>query len=176
MFSGQLLESLFKKSLPLLGSFVFSRKGVKSAQQAMLQNQEAYEKRVAEMNGLFNRDYYSNLLDRSDVKGLLGNLRNQVAETTRNLKQQASVTGATPEQIAATQRIQSQAYGNAVSQVASQATAWKENVLRNYLTARNAIDERHQAAQSSYMNYMFNQEMLPHNVWQNVFLPQPAKS
>ena len=66
------------------------------------------------------------------MRGLLGNLREQMSETTRNLKNKATITGATPETVVTVQKSQNQAYGNAVSQIASQAATWKENTLQNY--------------------------------------------
>ena len=98
-----------------------------------------------------NRTYYSNMLDRSDVRGLLSDMREQMATSTQALKNKASVTGATPESITAAQKAQNQAYGKAVSQVASYATGWKENALKNYLSARTALEEYYRPVKSNYM-------------------------
>lgn len=78
--------NLFLTALPLLGNYLFSQKNKKQSQQTIQTNQKRYEQKLSQLDSLFNRNYYSNILDRSDVRGLLGNLREQMSETTRNLK------------------------------------------------------------------------------------------
>ena len=111
--------NLFLTALPLLGNYLFSQKNKKQSQQTIQTNQKRYEQKLSQLDSLFNRNYYSNILDRSDVRGLLGNLREQMSETTRNLKNKATITGATPETVVTVQKSQNQAYGNAVSQIQS---------------------------------------------------------
>ena len=77
--------NLFLTALPLLGNYLFSQKNKKQSQQTIQTNQKRYEQKLSQLDSLFNRNYYSNILDRSDVRGLLGNLREQMSETTRNL-------------------------------------------------------------------------------------------
>lgn len=146
--------NLLSTAIPLVGSFLISQNEKKQAKQALQKHQQQYEQELSQLNSLFNRDYYSNMLNRSDVRGLLGDLREQMTETTQNLKNQASITGATPESITAAQKAQNQAYGKAVSQVASYATSWKENALNNYLSARNALESYYQPMRSTYMNHI----------------------
>lgn len=144
--------SLLSTAIPLVGSYLFSRQEKKQAQEALQEQQQQYEQELSQLDSLFNRTYYSNMLDRSDVRGLLGDLREQMTETTQALKNKAAVTGATPESITATQKAQNQAYGKAVSQVASYATGWKESALKNYLSARNALEDYYRPTKSNYMN------------------------
>ena len=84
--------NLFLTALPLLGNYLFSQKNKKQSQQTIQTNQKRYEQKLSQLDSLFNRNYYSNILDRSDVRGLLGNLREQMSETTRNLKNKATIT------------------------------------------------------------------------------------
>ena len=95
--------NLFLTALPLLGNYLFSQKNKKQSQQTIQTNQKRYEQKLSQLDSLFNRNYYSNILDRSDVRGLLGNLREQMSETTRNLKNKATITGATPETVVTVQ-------------------------------------------------------------------------
>ena len=67
--------NLFLTALPLLGNYLFSQKNKKQSQQTIQTNQKRYEQKLSQLDSLFNRNYYSNILDRSDVRGLLGNLR-----------------------------------------------------------------------------------------------------
>ena len=97
--------NLFLTALPLLGNYLFSQKNKKQSQQTIQTNQKRYEQKLSQLDSLFNRNYYSNILDRSDVRGLLGNLREQMSETTRNLKNKATITGATPETVVTVQSV-----------------------------------------------------------------------
>ena len=166
--------NLFSTAIPLLGNYLSAQKQKKQAQEALQEQQQQYEQDLSKLDSLFNRSYYSNMLDRSDVRSLLGDLREQMTETTQNLKNQASITGATPELVTATQKAQNQAYGKAVSQVAGYATAWKENALQNYLTARNALEAYYRPVKSNYMsnilgNSGFNSSTSPLNFLKNMF-------
>ncbi|HIX26896.1 MAG TPA: hypothetical protein H9859_04590 [Candidatus Barnesiella excrementigallinarum] len=160
---------LISTVLPFLGSLWLSRNEREQSQQAFQEQQNRYQQDLSQLNTLFNRTYYGNLLDRSDVRGLLGNLRNQMMETTQELKNQASVTGATPELITAVQKAQNQAYGNAVGQVAQQATSWKENTLQNYLSARRALEEFYRPVKSNYMGNILGNTFSTFNSLKSLF-------
>lgn len=166
--------NLLSTAIPLLGNYLSSQKQKKQAQEALQEQQQQYEQNLSELDSLFNRTYYSNMLDRSDVRSLLGNLREQMTRTTQDLKKQASITGATPEAVTAAQKAQNQTYGNAVSQVAGYATTWKENALKNYLTARNALETYYKPIKSNYMstvigNSGLNSNISPLNLLKNMF-------
>lgn len=147
--------NLFSTALSLLGNYTSAQSQKRESQKFAEGRQERYEQSLNELNNLFSRAYYTNILDRSDVRGLLGNLRNQMTETTRNLQNWASVTGATPELVVATQNAQNKAYGNAVGQVASEGTAWKNDIMNNYLNTRLALEEMYQPTKSGYMSTLF---------------------
>lgn len=161
--------NLFSTTLPLLGSYLYAKKENDQAQKALQAQKNRYDQKLRNLNTLFNRSYYSNLLDRSDIRGLLGNLRDQMMKTTETLKNQASISGATPEAVTAAQKGQNQAYGNAVSQVASYATSWKENALQNYLSARNALEELYQPTKSNYKDNILGQTFNNFNFLKNLF-------
>ena len=163
--------NLFLTALPLLVNYLFSQKNKKQSQQTIQTNQKRYEQKLSQLDSLFNRNNYSNILDRSDVRGLLGNLREQMSETTRNLKNKATITGATPETVVTVQKSQNQAYGNAVSQIASQAATWKENTLQNYLSARSALEDFYRPLKSDYMNNILGKTFPSFNPLQNLFNP-----
>ena len=144
--------NLFLTALPLLGNYLFSQKNKKQSQQTIQTNQKRYEQKLSQLDSLFNRNYYSNILDRSDVRGLLGNLREQMSETTRNLKNKATITGATPETVVTVQKSQNQAYGN-------------------YLSARSALEDFYRPLKSDYMNNILGKTFPSFNPLQNLFNP-----
>ena len=59
--------NLFLTALPLLGNYLFSQKNKKQSQQTIQTNQKRYEQKLSQLDSLFNRNYYSNILDRSDA-------------------------------------------------------------------------------------------------------------
>ena len=69
------------------------------------------------------------------------------------------------------QKSQNQAYGNAVSQIASQAATWKENTLQNYLSARSALEDFYRPLKSDYMNNILGKTFPSFNSLQNLFNP-----
>lgn len=162
--------NLFLTALPLLGNYLFSQKNKKQSQQTIQTNQKRYEQKLSQLDSLFNRNYYSNILD-DRREGVTGNLREQMSETTRNLKNKATITGATPETVVTVQKSQNQAYGNAVSQIASQAATWKENTLQNYLSARSALEDFYRPLKSDYMNNILGKTFPSFNPLQNLFNP-----
>ncbi len=165
--------NLFTTALPLLGSALFSKRSKQETERALQAEQTRYNRDVSNLNNLFNRDFYGNMLDRSDVRGLLGNLREQMTEATRTLRNRATVTGATPESIVATQKAQNQAYGNAVSQIAQQSSAWKEGTARNYLSARSTLEGYYKPRLSGYRDSLINQSMIPYQTFLNLFPATP---
>ena len=74
--------NLFSTAIPLLGNYLSAQKQKKQAQEALQEQQQQYEQDLSKLDSLFNRSYYSNMLDRSDVRSLLGDLREQAAEAS----------------------------------------------------------------------------------------------
>ena len=135
--------NLFLTALPLLGNYLFSQKNKKQSQQTIQTNQKRYEQKLSQLDSLFNRNYYN----------------------------KATITGATPETVVTVQKSQNQAYGNAVSQIASQAATWKENTLQNYLSARSALEDFYRPLKSDYMNNILGKTFPSFNPLQNLFNP-----
>ena len=54
--------NLFLTALPLLGNYLFSQKNKKQSQQTIQTNQKRYEQKLSQLDSLFNRNYYSNIL------------------------------------------------------------------------------------------------------------------
>lgn len=100
-------------------------------------NRKLVDKQLRENENLYNRDYYQDILSRSDISGLLGQARDRYAEAGRQAARTAAVTGATPESVAATKKANAEAYANAVSNVAAQSSVIKDNAQNRYLNTKN---------------------------------------
>ena len=75
--------NLFLTALPLLGNYLFSQKNKKQSQQTIQTNQKRYEQKLSQLDSLFNRNYYSNILDRSEP---LPELHPRPSSLSKNLK------------------------------------------------------------------------------------------
>lgn len=102
-------------------------------------NRKLVDKQLRENENLYNRDYYQDILSRSDISGLLGQARDRYAEAGRQATRTAAVTGATPESVAATKKANAEAYANAVSNVAAQSSVIKDNAQNRYLNTKNQL-------------------------------------
>ena len=74
-----MIYNVLSTAIPLLGSLFATQKGKQQANQALQAQQQQYEQELSQLDNLFNRTYYSNMLDRSDVRGLLSDMREQMA-------------------------------------------------------------------------------------------------
>lgn len=129
-------------SLPFVGSAfgvlgnVLS--GIGSAKQRKKQ-QELINNQIQENENIFNRDYYQDILNRSDVQNLLRNTRNRIADANKIASNTAVVTGATPESIAAQKKNYAKAYSDLVSNIASQSSLLKQQAQDKYLYNKNIL-------------------------------------
>ena len=89
-----------------------------------------------------------------------------MSETTRNLKNKATITGATPETVVTVQKSQNQAYGNAVSQIASQAATWKENTLFKIICRPVLVllEDFYRPLKSDYMSNILSRQTFPPSI------------
>lgn len=94
------------------------------------------------LDNMFNREYYQNYLDRSDSQNLLSNMRDQLSQQSKQLRNTAAVTGATPEATVAAQKYQTEALGKAAGAIAANGASWKSSLLNSYLSARGNINNR----------------------------------
>ena len=86
---------------------------------------------------MFNKQYYQDMMDRSEVKSALNLQRkNDVAQAQQDMAQ-AAVIGATPEVQAAMQQQRNQGMSNTIAQIAANTSAYKDAILGNYQNAKN---------------------------------------
>lgn len=127
------------------------------------------EKRKAELalkneqqlnENLFNKEYYSDPLERSDNAALLKRLRTMIDNQTRRTSATAAITGATPESVIAAQEKSNEVLSNAMGNIAAMNSQYKTNVMNRYLNQRNSLYNQQQgtAGQNiqSWTNYMQN--------------------
>ena len=112
--------------------------GIGSANQRK-KAQTQLNNQIKENENIFNRDYYQDILNRSDVQNLLRNTRNRIADANKIASNTAVVTGATPESVAAQKKNYAKAYSDLVSNIASQSSLLKQQAQNRYLANKNIL-------------------------------------
>lgn len=98
---------------------------------------------------MFNKQYYQDMMDRSEVQSALNLQRKNDAMQAQQDMAQAAVMGATPEVQAAMQQQRNQGMANTIAQIAANVSAYKDAILGNYQNAKNNYFK---AMGDSYMN------------------------
>jgi hypothetical protein len=98
---------------------------------------------------MFNKQYYQDMMDRSEVQSALNLQRKNDAMQAQQDAAQAAVMGATPEVQAAMQQQRNQGIANTIAQIAANTSAYKDAILGNYQNAKNNYFN---AMGNSYMN------------------------
>lgn len=127
------------------------------------------EKRKAEMalqneqrlnEDLFNKEYYSDPLERSDNAALLNRLRTMLDKQSKQTSATAAITGATPESVIAAQENSNNTLSDAMGNMAAMNSKYKENVMNRYLSQKNSLYNQQQGIYGqnaqSWTNYMQN--------------------
>ena len=104
-------------------------------------NQEYYDKQMLHATNLFNRNYYRNYLDTPTAQRMLKQVREQLGEQTRSLRNTSTVMGLTGESMAAMQKNNNKAIDNVVISLATTDERQKEAALHNYENVRSKLDD-----------------------------------
>jgi len=101
--------------------------------------QEALNKEKAYSENLFNKEYYQDALSRSENASFLKVLNQRQQEETERASRTAAITGGTAEAGAAVAKNQGRNYGEAITRLASTASAHKDQALAAYNARRSAL-------------------------------------
>ena len=83
--------------LGLIGSLGGILAGGLGSASANRKAQKQLDKQLQENENVFKKDYYQDILNRSDVQNLLSTYRKNLSDAVRAQRNSAVVTGATPE-------------------------------------------------------------------------------
>ncbi|HIU56155.1 MAG TPA: hypothetical protein IAB03_10175 [Candidatus Gallibacteroides avistercoris] len=119
----------------ILGSIFGSRSARRNRNRALNVLSEEEDR----LDNLFNQEYYQNYLNRSDVQNMLSTLRTYNNQQSSMLKNNAVVSGSTPEAIAAQQKQLADVYGQSVSGIAANADNWKSGILQSYNAGKSQL-------------------------------------
>ena len=116
-----------------------SAKAAKQAKEAQL----ATNAELAQLNEeMFNRNYYQDIMARSDTQAALKAQRDLMKESLKQQQRTAAITGATPESIAAAQKGMNESLSNTISGIQAKASAIKDNAYNNYMNQKASLAEQ----------------------------------
>ena len=92
------------ETLGLIGSLGGILAGGLGSASANRKAQKQLDKQLQENENMFKKDYYQDILNRSDVQNLLSTYRKNLSDAVRAQRNSAVVTGATPEAEAAVKK------------------------------------------------------------------------
>ncbi|WP_055095871.1 hypothetical protein [Gabonia massiliensis] len=119
-----------------LGSSIYG--GIRGAKERKKQ-EKLLNQQIQENKDLFKREYYQDIMNRSDTANILKNYRDTLKRRNKTQRNMAAVTGATPEAVAAQKKINADAYGDVISNISSQSSRLKDNALNRYTDTNNYL-------------------------------------
>ncbi|RHJ77706.1 hypothetical protein [Parabacteroides sp. AM08-6] len=133
--------------------------GIKAAKQRKKAQRALNEEKTYNEN-LFNKEYYSDPLERSDSAALLRNLRKELKERSKSSAATAAVIGATPEAVLADKEAGNKIISDTMSNLGAMNAQYKDNVMNRYLNQRQNLYNQQQQINGqnaqSWTNFMQN--------------------
>lgn len=127
---------------------------INNQRQNNLNNEKAYSE------NLFNKQYYEDVMKRSENQSFLRQLQRNQDENQKKSARTAAITGATPEATAAQAKNDSQIYADAVNKLVSVASQRKDQALADYNRRRGQLygmqDNMDQERAAAWGNFMQN--------------------
>ena len=131
---------------------------INNQRQNNLNNEKAYSE------NLFNKQYYEDVMKRSENQSFLRQLQRNQDENQKKSARTAAITGATPEATAAQAKNDSQIYADAVNKLVSVASQRKDQALADYNRRRGQLfgmqDNIGQERAAAWGNFMQNASTL----------------
>ena len=125
--------------LGLIGSLGGILAGGLGSASANRKARKQLDKQLQENENMFKKDYYQDILNRSDVQNLLSTYRKNLSDAVRAQRNSAVVTGATPEAEAAVKKVNARALSDTVGNIAAMGQQVKDNAKTNYLNQKNYL-------------------------------------
>lgn len=98
----------------------------------MRKKQGLIDQQAAEDRAWFDRQYYQDITKRTEIQNMLRILDENQRKADTRAEAQAAITGATPEQRLASREVNRRTFADAVADIASNASALRDQYLRDY--------------------------------------------
>ena len=134
-----------------------SAKAARKAKDSQLQTNEELGNLNQEM---FNRNYYQDIMARSDTQAALKAQKDLMRENQKQQQRTAAITGATPESMVAAQQGMNDSLSNTISGIQANTSALRDNAYQNYMNQKASLAEQKGQIETDYWNrkgQMWNQ-------------------
>lgn len=133
--------------------------GVKSNQAAneRRKKQGIINEQAAFDEGIFNKNYYSDITRRSDIQNLLRLQDDKLRLADARATAQSAIMGATPEQQLAQHEANRRSYADAVADIASNASQLRDQYLRDFQGQRSRYYAQRLGMQDELSNISQNE-------------------
>jgi hypothetical protein len=132
---------------------------IKSGQEANKQ-QKFLDKRRAELDDMFNKDYNTPYIQSEQAQSALSSLRNNIDKYQKRTLNRAAITGGSDESQVAANQGANETLASATSDIAGQGTAYKEGLRREKLSRDMSFDQEQNDLDASqrgkWINFMSN--------------------
>lgn len=115
-----------------LTSAGMAAKNAKDAKDTAMKNAQENQKQKNQDEAIFNRQYYQDMTERTEVQNMLRKLREQQAEQRGANEARAAVLGTTEEQNIASQDSLNKRYADSVAEITSNASTLRDSYLKDY--------------------------------------------
>lgn len=95
-----------------------------------------YNKKQSMLDYWFNKQYYSDITQRTDVQNMLRILDENQQKQAKRDEAIGAITGATQESLLAAQDSRNKSYADALAEIASNASQLKDTYLQNYMAQK----------------------------------------
>lgn len=119
--------------------------------------QKYVDKRLNEAASLFNRNYYRSYLDTPTARNMLKQVREQLNEQSRAVRNTSVITGATPQAVAAMHQANNKMLDKVVGALSTADVQNKERAQANYEGVRNKLNDY---LHGGVMNYITQESKL----------------
>ena len=126
----------------LLSVIIRNARNRRAAKKAQTEALNSLSDQQAQLDNIFNNEYYGDYMNRSDVQSMMRSMQDQMRQQNAQNYNMAAVTGATPEALAAKQNNNAAIMGNTYSQIGANLSNWKNNVLNNYINNSMALNNQ----------------------------------
>lgn len=120
-------------------SSILGNSARKKEQKALAAQQAELNADKQENQNQYNKDFYSNALDRTENSAAISRANDFFKQRTAQDRKTAAVTGATPEAVQANKQGYGNAYSNLISNIAASGSEAKDRARALYLGQKNTL-------------------------------------
>lgn len=126
-----------------IGGIVYAVRASKQAKESKKQLEESiaaaqkdYKQKNAFLDNTFNRQYYSDVTQRTDIQNMMRLLDENQGEQAKRDEAMAAVMGGSPQVMLASQESRNKSYADAMAEIASSASQLKDTYMQNYVNTK----------------------------------------